>query len=654
MGSLQEHFGTLPPAPDRRCETRTTPASLARVEFGNDRNGIILNISQAGMAVAVAHVLAVGELLSCVRFQLPSSGRGSVQSVEISAEIVWLSESRKGAGMRFLGLSADARGHISNWIALEKRAPDFEHLPKPVLRDKRPLEISSSKSRMIFSGQPIRDDEAGARYARMFPSENAYPKITATLDEIKTEPEPPSCIHSAADVTTRVRPAEISVTDIVQSTVAAFPRERNEKSAAKPLETSNPNKRKQLTPDKPEAHTPDNNIELSPARVSDSPLNSGDPEKSAEKDFKLQFAMFGFVLVAISFILGLTAGYAPIEKRLRSLRKPAPPLVAVSPAPPIVEPPVESSPPDSGESEPESPPAPSHPRPSSLATHPAPAAPSLPTSRIGDDSDSLLKTHKLGTPHLPEANLQKKPAPSELPSAAFRKNPNPSTTLESNESKPTVKPKNQSEERDDSTGSAAESSAPTARPKPDEPASPPPAAASTHGAPRDPVESSATPQPSPTPTPNLSRPAPVPIPANVAIPPTENGKLVRAVFPRKAIDVSPSLAITSQLSVLIAPAERSTAGDRETARLQAGELISYVVPRQPRPGYQYTSTETVRVHVTIGSDGRVMDVKPLNGPIFLLSSVTSAVRQWRFHPTLLNGAPVKAEDDVTIEFRLKR
>jgi hypothetical protein len=44
----------------------------------------------------------------------------------------------------------------------------------------------------------------------------------------------------------------------------------------------------------------------------------------------------------------------------------------------------------------------------------------------------------------------------------------------------------------------------------------------------------------------------------------------------------------------------------------------------------------------------------MNGPIFLLSSVVSAVRQWRFHPTLLNGAPVKAEDDVTIEFRLKR
>jgi protein TonB len=140
----------------------------------------------------------------------------------------------------------------------------------------------------------------------------------------------------------------------------------------------------------------------------------------------------------------------------------------------------------------------------------------------------------------------------------------------------------------------------------------------------------------------------------VLIPSAENGKLVRAVLPRKSITGSPSVAITSQLSVLIPPAERSTAADRETAKLQAGDLISYAVPRQPRPGDQYKSTETVRVRATIGSDGRVTDVKPINGPIFLLSSVVSAVRQWRFHPTLLNGAPVKAEDDVTIEFLLTR
>jgi hypothetical protein len=140
----------------------------------------------------------------------------------------------------------------------------------------------------------------------------------------------------------------------------------------------------------------------------------------------------------------------------------------------------------------------------------------------------------------------------------------------------------------------------------------------------------------------------------VVIPAAENGRLVRAIFPRKSVADSPSLAITSQLSVLISPEGRFTVSDHETARLQVGGLISYVLPRQPRPGDRYQSTETVKVRATIGSDGQVTDVKPMNGSIFLLSSVVSAVRQWRFHPTLLNGSPVEAQDDVTIEFRLQR
>jgi len=687
MGSLHEHFGTLPPAPDRRCETRTTPASLAQVEFGDDRNGIILNISETGMAVAVAHVLAKGESLPCVRFLFPDSARNSVQIVEISAEIVWLSETKKGAGMRFLGLSRDARNRISNWIASEKTAPEFEHLPKPVLRDKRPLEISSGKSRTIFSRQPIRDEGAGTRYARMFPSENAYPKITATLDEIKPEQAPPSSAisraYSVADVTAPDLPAKVSMAGTAQSMAAAFPPERNDKSAAESLETSNPNGGKPLTRNKPEAHTPDSEIERSVARVNDSSSNSDDPEKpalseksdlpgkSAEKGFKLQFAIIGFALVAISFILGLTAGYAPIEKRLRAIRRPALPVARQSQPPPAVPsestssapegkidaPPAEASQPDSEESQPESRPAPSNSHSSNLDTRATPTEPSLPKSRIKDDSDSSLKTPKLDTAHPLEENPQKRPSTSESAAAAPSQNPNPSTPLDSKESKPSVKPKNQSEEREDSASSAAESSGPAARPKADESASPPPAAALTPSTPGDSTEPSASPPHNPTLTPNPApRSAPVPAPAfaNVAIPPAENGKLVRAVFPRKSVTGSPSVAITSQLSVLISPAERSTAGDRETARLQAGELISYVVPRQPRPGDRYNSTEMVRVRATVGSDGRVTDVKPMNGPIFLLSSVESAVRQWRFHPTLLNGAPVKAEDEVTIEFRLKR
>jgi len=43
------------------------------------------------MAVAAADPLVVSDYLPRIRFQLPSSG----QSIEISAQIVWLAESKK-------------------------------------------------------------------------------------------------------------------------------------------------------------------------------------------------------------------------------------------------------------------------------------------------------------------------------------------------------------------------------------------------------------------------------------------------------------------------------------------------------------------------------------------------------------------------------
>jgi hypothetical protein len=632
------------------------------------------------MAVAVAHVLAVGEHLPGINFLLPGSGSGSMQSVQISAEIVWLSASKKGAGMQFVGLSPDARNRISSWITRERTAPEFEHLLKPVRRDRQLLQINSGRSRATFSRDAIGNEEAGARYAKMFPSENANPRITATLDEIKSGEEPePKAFAGCLEEKIQDSPAKISMVSIANTTpmlAATDAQEDEQRGAPAPIRTANRDRREALIPDNPETQGADNKIEVSPSSPDGSSSNFDPPEKSVEKGFKLQFAIFGFVLVAISFILGLTAGYAPIEKRLRSIGRPTRPSATTSSAPPAMSDatspspaseirnaaPTEAPSPDEEASHPENRPAPSHSRSSNSAAHPTPA-PSLPSSspktRLKDHSDSHLKTHVPDNAGRPEANPTANPetnpksttTSAESSAVASSKNPPPSPKIESKESKLKAKSKNP-EERSDSTTPPPASSAPTTSHETD--AAPPPSeTSSTPDVSRERRPHSSTPPISPTPVP-IPAPHLAPAPVNVLIPSAENGKLVRAVLPRKSITGSPSVAITSQLSVLIPPAERSTAADRETAKLQAGDLISYVVPRQPRPGDHYKSMETVRVRATIGSDGRVTDVKPINGPTFLLSSVVSAVRQWRFHPTLLNGAPVRAEDDVTIEFLLTR
>jgi hypothetical protein len=628
------------------------------------------------MAVAVAHAFKVGEYLPRILFQLPGPSSSSVQGFEISAEIVWLSESKKGAGMQFVGLSGDARNRISSWIARERTAPEFSHLPKPVRRDRQPLQISSGRSRTTFSRDAIGDEEAGARYAKMFPSESANLRV-ATLDEIKAKEEPRFSTAVLGHIENRIPGSPANTTPTLTTTSA---NEGNQRAASARIQTANRDRREPLTPHKPETQAADSKIEVSQSGADGFSSNVDLPEKSAEKGFKLQFAIFGFVLVAISFILGLTAGYAPIEKRLRSIGRPVRPPATTPSAPPAVlgeatspapagetfdAASTEAPSPDEEASHPENRPAPSHSRSSNSAARVtpspslSPSSPSPPKKRLEDRSDSSLKTHKPDTANRLEGNPKPNPntvsksktTPPESSGVASSKNLPPSAVIGSKESKPKAASKHP-EERNDSTSPPAVSSAPTARSK-TEGAPPLPAASSTPDVPEEPSPHSATPPVSPTPAP---RPAlhPAPAPANVVIPPAENGKLVRAILPRKSIADSPELGITSQLSVLISPAERSTAGDHETARLQAGDVITYVVPNQPRPRDRYNSTETVRVRATIGSDGRVKDVRPINGPIFLLSSVISAVHQWRFHPTLLNGSPVQAQEDVTIEFRQKR
>ena len=132
--------------------------------------------------------------------------------------------------------------------------------------------------------------------------------------------------------------------------------------------------------------------------------------------------------------------------------------------------------------------------------------------------------------------------------------------------------------------------------------------------------------------------------------PAQGSQPFRVSFPEKAIAATSSLAMTSQLSVLVPPEPGATVVHK-SARLEAGELVSFAWPRYPVPGNRYGIAETIKVRATIGQLGQVLDVKFLGGSISLLPATTGAIRQWRFRPTLLDKRPVRAQQDVTIEFR---
>lgn len=97
---------------DRRLFARRSVKSLAYIDLGNDTGGIVLNISEGGLAVHSAVALTPRDLPS-IRFQLPNSP----DWVAAGGDIAWLDASRKEAGVRFTMLPDGARAYIREWIA---------------------------------------------------------------------------------------------------------------------------------------------------------------------------------------------------------------------------------------------------------------------------------------------------------------------------------------------------------------------------------------------------------------------------------------------------------------------------------------------------------------------------------------------------------
>lgn len=62
---------------------------------------------------------------------------------------------------------------------------------------------------------------------------------------------------------------------------------------------------------------------------------------------------------------------------------------------------------------------------------------------------------------------------------------------------------------------------------------------------------------------------------------------------------------------------------------------------------------TVIIQATIGKDGSVKDARVLSAPQMLDDAALTAVRQWRYTPSLLNGQPVDVLMTVTVRFALR-
>jgi purine nucleosidase len=87
--------------------------------------------------------------------------------------------------------------------------------------------------------------------------------------------------------------------------------------------------------------------------------------------------------------------------------------------------------------------------------------------------------------------------------------------------------------------------------------------------------------------------------------------------------------------------------------LTAASLIHQVKPVYPREARAKRIQGTVTFAGTIGKDGKVHDLELLSGPLALYEASRTAVLQWEYKPTSLNGVPVEVETSITVNFTLK-
>lgn len=120
---------------------------------------------------------------------------------------------------------------------------------------------------------------------------------------------------------------------------------------------------------------------------------------------------------------------------------------------------------------------------------------------------------------------------------------------------------------------------------------------------------------------------------------------------------SPQGIPTSQSSAP-EPSTQSSVNAETTRSVRVGgnvaqaSLMYQVAPTYPPLAKSAHVSGTVLLHCIIGRDGTVQDLQYISGPPLLMKNAMDAVRQWRYKPTLVNGAAVQVDTTVSVVFTL--
>lgn len=91
---------------------------------------------------------------------------------------------------------------------------------------------------------------------------------------------------------------------------------------------------------------------------------------------------------------------------------------------------------------------------------------------------------------------------------------------------------------------------------------------------------------------------------------------------------------------------------RVGGEVQSASLVKKVTPDYPGIARAAHVSGTVTLHAIISKDGSIERLEYVSGPALLMASAMSAVKEWRYRPTMLNGQPVEVDTTVQVVFSM--
>lgn len=128
--------------------------------------------------------------------------------------------------------------------------------------------------------------------------------------------------------------------------------------------------------------------------------------------------------------------------------------------------------------------------------------------------------------------------------------------------------------------------------------------------------------------------------------------LALSAYPESSLAISTDAANSGSWTASPEPQNSAASRVKVRADAQVMKIVRRVNPVYPPDAKAKRIGGSVVLHAIIATDGTVKELTALSGdPVFRSAAIT-AVRQWLYEPTLLNGKPVEVDTTVTVTFIL--